>query len=113
MQVTSVLVEGDIFDSITPGDETTLEITLVDAVSGTVEAGSFDWVLNFFTSFGYFERERENFRVLEEIVRILAPGGRFLIDLMNLDSTLAHLREYERREEGENPGFHTLMLCFL
>ena len=63
--------------------------------------GSFDWVLNFFTSFGYFETERENFRVLEEVVRVLAPGGRFLIDLMNLDSTLAHLREYERREEGE------------
>jgi len=64
-------------------------------------AGVFDWVLNFFTSFGYFETERENFRVLEEVVRVLAPQGRFLIDLMNLDSTLAHLREYERREEGE------------
>jgi SAM-dependent methyltransferase len=62
--------------------------------------GSFEWVLNFFTSFGYFETERENFRVLEEVVRVLAPHGRFLIDLMNLDSTLAHLREYERREEG-------------
>ena len=63
-------------------------------------SGVFDWVLNFFTSFGYFETERENFRVLEEVVRVLAPQGRFLIDLMNLDSTLAHLREYERREEG-------------
>ena len=63
--------------------------------------GAFDWVLNFFTSFGYFETERENFRVLEEVVRVLAPGGRFLIDLLNLDSTLAHLREYERRDEGE------------
>jgi SAM-dependent methyltransferase len=38
------------------------------------QAGSFDWVLNFFTSFGYFETERENFRVLEEIVRVLIPG---------------------------------------
>jgi SAM-dependent methyltransferase len=63
--------------------------------------GAFDWVLNFFTSFGYFETERENFRVLEEVVRVLAPHGRFLIDLMNLDATLAHLREYERRDEGD------------
>ena len=54
--------------------------------------GSFDWVLNFFTSFGYFERERENFRVLEEIVRILAPGGRFLIDLLNPGPMLAGLK---------------------
>ncbi len=36
-------------------------------------AESFDWVLNFFTSFGYFESERENFQVLEEAVRVLTP----------------------------------------
>lgn len=61
-------------------------------------AGSFDWVLNFFTSFGYFEGERENFEVLEEIARVLEPGGRFLLDLMNLDYTLQNLKEYELRE---------------
>ena len=53
---------------------------------------SFNWVLNFFTSFGYFEGERENFRVLEEIVRILTPGGRFLIDLMNPEPTIGNLK---------------------
>ncbi len=64
--------------------------------------GSFDWVLNFFTSFGYFEAERENFRVLEEIVRVLTPGGRFLIDLMNPGPVLANLkpRDVEVREDG-------------
>jgi SAM-dependent methyltransferase len=55
-------------------------------------AASFDWVLNFFTSFGYFERERENFRVLEEVVRILSPGGRFLIDLMNPEPVIENLQ---------------------
>jgi SAM-dependent methyltransferase len=58
-------------------------------------AGSFDWVLNFFTSFGYFEGERENFQVLEEVVRILTPGGRFLIDLMNPGPALANLNPRE------------------
>jgi SAM-dependent methyltransferase len=62
-------------------------------------AGSFDWVLNFFTSFGYFETERENFRVLEEIVRVLAPGGRFLIDFLNRDRVLAELTPHETSEE--------------
>ena len=57
--------------------------------------GSFDWILNFFTSFGYFEAERENFRVLEEIVRVLSPGGRFLIDLMNPGPALAGLKPRE------------------
>ena len=60
--------------------------------------GAFDWVLNFFTSFGYFESERENFHVLEEVARVLAPGGGFLIDLMNLDHALATLKERESFE---------------
>ena len=59
---------------------------------------TFDWVLNFFTSFGYFERERENFQVLEEIVRLLMPGGRFLIDFLNRDHVLARLKEQEVQE---------------
>ena len=62
------------------------------------QAESFDWVLNFFTSFGYFERERENFRVLEEIVRILTPGGRFLIDLMNPGPVLDSLKPRDVQE---------------
>jgi len=61
---------------------------------------TFDWALNFFTSFGYFETEQENFRVLAEIARVLVPGGRCLLDLMNLDATLAQLKEYEQREDG-------------
>ena len=61
-------------------------------------AESFDWVLNFFTSFGYFERERENFRVLEEIVRVLAPDGRFLIDILNPEPVIAGLKTREVQE---------------
>ncbi len=59
---------------------------------------TFDWVLNFFTSFGYFEGERENFRVLEEIVRVLAPGGRFLIDLFNRERVVKELVPRESQE---------------
>lgn len=61
-------------------------------------AESFDWVLNFFTSFGYFETERENFLVLEEIVRVLAPGGWFLIDILNPAPALAALKARETVE---------------
>ena len=59
---------------------------------------TFDWVLNFFTSFGYFERERENFEVLEEFVRVLTPGGRFLIDFLNREVVLANLKAREVQE---------------
>ncbi len=61
---------------------------------------AFDWVLNFFTSFGYFESERENFRVLEEIVRVLRPGGHCLIDLFNREHMLATLEPRERQERN-------------
>jgi SAM-dependent methyltransferase len=61
-------------------------------------AGSFDWTLSFFTSFGYFEQERENFRVLEEIVRVLDADGRFLIDIMNPGPVLAALTPRETQE---------------
>ena len=75
----------------------------VPSVAGDMGAlpfadGSFDWVLNFFTSFGYFESERQNFRVLEEITRLLTPGGRFLIDFMNRDKVLAELQKEDVQE---------------
>ncbi len=65
------------------------------------QGGTFDWVLNFFTSFGYFESEKQNFQVLAEIERVLAPGGRYLIDFLNLDRVLATLEPQEIRREGD------------
>lgn len=61
---------------------------------------SFDWVLNFFTSFGYFELEAENRRVLSEVARILLPGGRFFVDLFNREHVLATLEPSETRTIG-------------
>lgn len=85
-----------------------LSLTLLAHMRGPKVAGdmrrlpfadeSFDWALNFFTSFGYFARERENFLVLEEIVRVLTPGGRFLIDIMNPGPVLAGLTPHEVQE---------------
>jgi SAM-dependent methyltransferase len=62
--------------------------------------GSFNWVLNFFTSFGYFENERQNFAVLQEIRRVLSPRGYFLIDLFNRKRVLENLVPRETQELG-------------
>ena len=44
--------------------------------------GTFDGVLNLFSSFGYVGDDGD-LEVLDEIARVLAPGGRGLLDLMN------------------------------
>ena len=61
---------------------------------------TFGWVLNFFTSFGYFETERQNFAVLAEICRVLQPRGRFLVDLFNREYVLSNLVVRDTQEIG-------------
>lgn len=63
-------------------------------------AGCFDWVLNFFTSFGYFESEDENRQVLHEVARVLTPGGGLMLDLFNREQVLANLESGETRNVG-------------
>jgi ubiquinone/menaquinone biosynthesis C-methylase UbiE len=53
---------------------------------------SFDAVYNFYTSFGYFRDERDNERVINEVARVLKPGGRFLLDVVNRDYIVRNFR---------------------
>ena len=61
------------------------------------DEASFDWVLNFFTSFGYFESDAENDQVLAEMARVISPGGRILMDLFNREHVLSRLVPHERQ----------------
>lgn len=55
-------------------------------------------VLSFFTSFGYFESDADNDRVLFEVARVLGPGGWFVLDLMDRDWTIENLVPESQRE---------------
>jgi SAM-dependent methyltransferase len=44
--------------------------------------GSFDLVVNLFTSFGYFETHADELRVLRHVHEALRPGGAFVIDVL-------------------------------
>lgn len=45
--------------------------------------GPYDAVVNFFTSFGYFEADADNGSVLGSVFKSLKPGGTFILDFLN------------------------------
>jgi SAM-dependent methyltransferase len=62
---------------------------------------SFQFVANFFTSFGYFADPDEDARVLDEIRRVLEPGGCFALDFLNAERVRAALvHGDERKHDG-------------
>ncbi len=61
---------------------------------------SFDAVVNFFTSFGYFFEPEENRSVVREVARVLRPGGRFYIDYVNGEYVRKTLVPRSIRETG-------------
>jgi SAM-dependent methyltransferase len=44
---------------------------------------TFDLLLNLFTSFGYFDDEADDRRVVRAAASMLVPGGRFLLEVIN------------------------------
>ena len=61
----------------------------------------FDLIVNFFTSFGYFEDDEDNQKVLTAIAGALRPGGKFLIDYMNPEYVAGNLVEKDEKELSE------------
>jgi len=59
--------------------------------------GAFGAVVNFFTSFGYFDEPADDVRVLSEVARLLAPGGAFLSDVFNATRVLSTLVSREEK----------------
>ncbi len=71
----------------------------------------FDAVINCFTSFGYFESEEDDQRVLDGVARSLRPGGRFFIDTINHDWLMRVFRETNWLERPEG-GFALERRCY-
>jgi len=55
----------------------------------------FDIVINLFTSFGYFEREKDNQKVLHQVAKALRPNGKFVIDVANREYIMRIYKEKE------------------
>jgi SAM-dependent methyltransferase len=59
---------------------------------------SFRYVFNLFTSFGYFERKSENEKVIVNISKTLVPGGKLILDFLNVEL----IRHGDYKEEIKN-----------
>lgn len=66
----------------------------------------FDYIFNFFTSFGYFENDRDHQRTLKNIANGLVPGGWFVLDFFNAKKVIRDLRQ---EEEKTIEGVHFIL----
>lgn len=64
------------------------------------DEGSFDGVLNVFTSLGLFLDDDQDLAALREVQRVLRPGGRFLLESMHRDDVV---RSYASRDRWTLP----------
>jgi SAM-dependent methyltransferase len=58
----------------------------------------FDYVLNLFTSFGYFDVQRDEQKVFDVVYTSLKPSGRFVLDYLNAEKIVKVMKEYEEKE---------------
>jgi SAM-dependent methyltransferase len=61
------------------------------------KAQQFDYVLNMFTSFGYFDTEHENQVAISAAAENLKVGGRLVVDFFNSTKVINNLLEYEQK----------------
>ena len=64
-------------------------------------SGHFGLVVNLFTSFGYFEDDREHLAALHEMRRVLHPQGKVVLDLMNPAVAVATLIPSDETRIGQ------------
>lgn len=56
---------------------------------------SFDFVLNLFTSFGYFENTSDDYATIKAVSQSLKPNGKLVVDFMNAHKVIANLVLHE------------------
>ena len=58
----------------------------------------FDYIFNFFTSFGYFETEQDHLKTVVNIAKGLRPDGKFVLDFFNSKKVIRNLRLNEVKQ---------------
>lgn len=78
--------------------DSTIQVARADMRALPFCDGTFAALVNFFTSFGYFEKEADNRATVTEMSRVLQSGARFLFDYLNVDRELEKLVQKEQKQ---------------
>lgn len=65
----------------------------------------YDAIVNMFTSFGYFEHDRDHLMTLQNVRKGLKSGGLFLLDYFNAEWVRRHL-VHDDKKSIDNVDFH-------
>jgi hypothetical protein len=57
----------------------------------------YDYVLNLFTSFGYFENPKDDYATINSVSKALKANGIFVFDFMNAKKVIANLVQNETK----------------
>lgn len=78
---------------------------IVHDMRETIPHAKFDFVVNLFTSFGYFDSREENLEVLLSIHEMLVKGGKLVIDFFNVEKVVKEMKATETKTV-EGIDFH-------
>ena len=73
----------------------------VHDMRGIFTENQFDFVLNLFTSFGYFESETENLSAIQAMAKALKKEGKLIIDFFNPYKVIRQLIPVETKQVDE------------
>lgn len=59
--------------------------------------GPYDYILNLFTSFGYFETDQEHLDTLNHTFNALKPGGKLVMDFLNTPKVIASMNPIQKK----------------
>lgn len=62
------------------------------------KANYFDYALNLFTSFGYFQNKKDELKAIKSSANNLKPGGSIVIDFLNKKKVIADFIPFEIKE---------------
>ena len=83
-------------DAATPNENEKLHFFLRD-MRNIKEKKKYNYILNLFTSFGYFKQEKDNQLVINGVSQALKKNGIFVIDFLNTNYCLKKLVKNEKK----------------